>query len=539
MAGVFSFQKNPHGILIFDMAKTGNKHKPTVLIILDGFGLADPKNKGNAITPKTAPTIFSYLKKYPSTELVASGKSVGLATNQAGNSEAGHLNIGAGRVVEQDLERISSAIKDGTFFKNEAFLHGLDFVKKNKSAVHVMGLLTNDHSGHARLEHVIALLKFFRMNKQKKVYLHLFTDGRDSSPHSAVRFLRELRPHMKNGEKIATVMGRYYAMDRNKVWGRTKKAYDALVSGKGSCVAGSAEDVIAQAYNRDETDEFICPTILTENGKPLPRINHKDVIYFFNARSDRARQIAKAFVQPDFFKDNPGSFHRSKKLAHTHFVAMSEFGPDLPGILTAFPSPVIPNTLAKAIGESYEQLYLSESEKYAHVTYFINGGHAKPVNDETRKIIRTKKKKHFDEHPEMHAQKLTKIILEELRKESFSFICVNFPNADMVAHTGNFEATKKAVEVVDTQVKKITEAVLKKNGQVLLIGDHGNAESMIDLKTDEVYTGHTTNPVPCILIRKNKKDLKLNKGKLADVAPTILKMLDLKKPKEMTGKALF
>jgi 2,3-bisphosphoglycerate-independent phosphoglycerate mutase len=516
-----------------------DKNSPTLLLILDGFGLSDKKNKGNAITPKTAPNIFGYMKKYPSSTLKASGKSVGLFPQQAGNSEAGHLNIGAGRVVKQDLVRISESIKDGTFFKNEAFLHGLRFAKKKKSSVHVMGLLTNEHSGHARLEHLIALLDFFRQQKVKHVYLHLFTDGRDSPPHSAVEFLTRLRRYLKNGETIATVMGRYYAMDRNKVWSRTEKAYNAMVLGKGTCKAESAEEAIAQAYNRNETDDFICPTVIMKNKKPVAKIESDDVIFFFNARSDRARQITKTFVQPQFQKMNPGSFKRTKKLAHTHFVAMSEFGPDLPGILTAFPSGMIENTLAKAIGESYQQLYLTETEKYAHLTYFINGGHANAVNGEERRMVRTKRKKHFEKHPEMNAKKLTSIVLKEIKTGASNFICVNYPNADMVAHTGDFEATKKAVSILDKEIKRLVEATLKKNGQVLIVSDHGNAEEMIDLKTGGVVTGHSTNPVPCVLIRRPYKGMKMKDGKLADVAPTVLKMLELNKPKEMTGKALF
>lgn len=511
---------------------------PTLLLILDGFGLADKKNKGNAITPKTAPNIFGYMKKYPSSTLKASGKAVGLFSNQSGNSEAGHLNIGAGRLVEQDLVRISRSIKDGTFFKNEAFLHGLDHAKKKKSSVHVMGLLTNSHSGHARAEHLIALLEFFRKNKVKNVYLHLFTDGRDSPPHSAGLFLQKLRKHMTNGEEIATVMGRYYAMDRNKVWERTEKAFNAMVLGRG-CAANSAEEAVSQAYNRNETDEFICPSIILKDNKPVATIDNDDVVFFFNARSDRARQITKTFVQPNFNRDNPGSFKRKKKLSHTHFVAMSEFGPDLPGILTAFPSKEISNTLAEAIGESRNQLYLSETEKYAHVTYFVNGGHAKAVNGEVRRMIRTKKKKHFDAHPGMNAEKLTLMILKEFKGKTFDFVCVNYPNADMVAHTGNFEATKKAISILDGEVKKLVEAVLKKNGQVLLVSDHGNAEEMIDLKTGGVVTGHSVNPVPCVLISNHTRNIKLKNGKLADVAPTVLKMLGVKKPKEMTGRSLF
>lgn len=515
------------------------KRPPTLLIILDGLGLANAKNVGNAVTPETAPNIFGYMEKYPSSKLIAHGEAVGLFPGQAGNSEAGHLNIGAGRVVEQDIVRISNAIKDGRFYKNEALQQGLLHAQKHKSAIHIMGLLADEDSGHARMEHLIALLEFFRRNKQKKVFLHLFTDGRDSPPFSSPEYLKKLRAHMRNGEKIATIMGRFYAMDRNKIWERTRLAYDTLVMGKGECVAESAEDAVSNSYKKGDLDEYICPTVITENGKPVATIKDNDTVFFFNARSDRARQLTKVFVQPNFFHDNPKSFHPSKKLLNIHFIGMSEFGPDLSGILTAFPSPHITNPLAAAIGEECHQLYLSETEKYAHVTYFLNGGYPKPVNGEKRQMVRSKKRKHFDVHPQMSGERITKIILDELDKEHYKFICVNYPNADMVGHTGNFEATKKAVTFIDEEIKKLVTATLKQNGQILLTSDHGNAEVMIDKDTKLKLTGHTTNPVPCILIKKRIAGIKMKKGKLTDVAPTVLKMLGLKKAKGMTGKPLF
>lgn len=511
----------------------------TLLIILDGFGLASPKNPGNAITPKTAPNIFGYMRKYPSTTLIAHGKDVGLFKNQEGNSEAGHLNIGAGRVVEQDLVRISTAIADGTFFKNEAFDQALYHAKKYKSAVHVMGLLTNGQSAHAHPEHLYALLEYCRRNKHKEVYLHLFTDGRDSPPHSAVEHLRELRKHMKNGEKIATIMGRFYAMDRNKMWKRTKAAYDAIVCGKSTCTAGSAEEAISQAYNRGETDEHLCPTVIIEHGKPVAKITDHDVIYFFNARSDRARQITKAFVQPAFTKENPGSFTRTHFPKDIRFVAMTDFGPDLTGVLTAFPSPELKGTLAEAIGNTYRQLYISETEKYAHVTYFINGGHALPLNGEDREVVKSQAVYSYADAPDMSCREIARRVIAYITKSRYDFICVNFPNADMVGHTGNFAAAKKSIRVLDTQVKKIVAAVLKKSGQVMIIADHGNAEAMIDSGTGEMMTEHTTNPVPCIIIRKDRDRMKLTTGRLADVAPSLLKLMNIRKPGEMKGRNLF
>lgn len=509
---------------------------PTALIILDGFGL--PKNKKtSAITSETAPNIYSYLQKYPNSRLKTHGEFVGLFPGQEGNSEAGHLNIGAGRIVKQDLVMVSEAINNGTFFKNTAFKEALYHVKKYKTAVHVMGLLTDGNSAHSHPEHLYALLEYFRREGQKEVYLHLFTDGRDSSPHGALGFLRELRKHMKNGEKIATVMGRFYGMDRNKIWDRTEKAYDTMVFGKG-CTASSAEEALEQSYNRDETDEYICPTVILEKGKPVVKIKDNDAIYFFNARSDRARQITKTFVQPDFEKKNPGSFTRKKILKNTRFVVMTDFGPDLPGIFTAFPSYVITNTLPMVL-KNKKQLYIAESEKYAHVTYFINGGYADHVNGEIRMKIDSPLVKTYEEKPEMSAYPVTDEILRYLKKGMLDFYCVNFANADMVGHTGNLEAAKKAIATVDECVGKIVAEILSLGGQVLITADHGNADIMVNEKTGEMMTEHTLNPVPFILINKKLKNIKLKNGILADVTPTLLKTLGIVKPDDMTGKALF
>lgn len=519
-----------------------------MLIILDGFGLAGSKNPGNAITPETAPNIFGYLKKYPNSTLKTYGEFVGLPPGQQGNSEAGHLNIGAGRIVKQDLVRISEAIHEGTFFKNEAFKQALFHVKKYKTAVHIIGLLTDGNSAHACPEHFHAMLEYFRRENQKKVFLHLITDGRDSSPHGATNFLHELRGHMLAHEKVATIMGRFYAMDRNKIWERTQRAYEAMVLGKG-CAAPSAEEGLAQSYNRGDTDEYICPTIVVEKnkptsakataGKPIATIRDNDAVFFINARSDRARQITKAFVQKDFEKHNPGSFKRAKCPKNIRFVAMTDFGPDLEGLFTAFPSPDIDNCLPAVIDDNYRQLYISETEKYAHVTYFINGGYADPLNGETREVIKSLLVHSYAEHPEMSAVKLSKKIVGYLQDDEYNFICVNFPNSDMVGHTGDFKAAQKAIKIIDQSVGEVISALLKKNGQALIIADHGNAEEMINPKTGEVMTEHTVNPVPCILVSKNTGNKKLSDGILADIAPTLLKMMGLKKPREMTGKSLL
>ncbi len=513
---------------------------PTLLIILDGFGLASPNNPGNAITPKTAPYIFSVMKKYPFTRLMAHGSAVGLFPTQEGNSEAGHMNIGAGRIVEQDLVRITRAIEDGTFFKNEAFDQALFHVQKYKSAVHVIGLLTNGQSAHANPEHLYALLEYFRKKKYPNIFLHLFIDGRDSPPHSAVEHIRELRKHMKNGEKIASVIGRFYAMDRGKHWERIQDAYDMMVRGRGSCRAESAEEAIAQTYNRGETDEYICPTVIVKKGKPVATIRDNDAIYFFNARSDRARELTKVFVQPDFQKKNSGAFRRIGLPKNIRFVAMTDFGPDLPGIFTAFPSPDIPNCLAKAIGENRKQLYISETEKYAHVTYFLNGGYAAPINGEDRVLVASTGDASYADRPEMKANELTGRVIDAFTKQGYDFVVVNFPNADMVGHTGNFKAGQTAIRVLDREVKTLAQMILKSDGVMIVTADHGNAEEMIDRKTGEMMTEHTTNFVPLILVGNLCRGWRLKRGgKLADVTPTLLKILGIKKPKEMTGRALF
>ncbi|MBI5254478.1 phosphoglycerate mutase (2,3-diphosphoglycerate-independent), partial [Candidatus Falkowbacteria bacterium] len=333
------------------------------------------------------------------------------------------------------------------------------------------------------------------------------------------------------------VTGRFYAMDRNKIWERTQKAYEAMVLGKG-CIAPSAEEALAQSYNRGDNDEYICPTVIIENNRPVVTIKDNDAIFFINARSDRARQITKAFVQPDFEKKNDRTFKREKHPKNIRFVAMTDFGPDLPRLFTAFPSPDIPNCLPAVIDGPYRQLYISETEKYAHVTYFINGGFADSLNDETREMVKSPPIRSYADQPEMNTKTLVEKIIGYLKKDTYNFICVNFPNPDMVGHTGNFEAGKKAIKIVDAGVEKIIGLLLKKNGQALIIADHGNAEEMIDLKTGEVDTEHSVNPVPCILVGKNLQVKKISDGILADVAPTLLKLMGIKKAREMSGKTL-
>lgn len=521
------------------VTKKTKKIKPTVLVVLDGWGIADPAQEGNAITPKTAPNYYNWLKKYPNGKLDASGRAVGLFPNQEGNSEAGHINLGAGRVVRQDALYISDAIKDGTFFKNQAFRQAIHHAKKYKTSAHIMGLLSNHNSAHSVPEHLYALVELLRKEKLKKVYLHLFTDGRDSGQHDAPKHLRELRKRLNGYEQVATIMGRFYAMDRNKKWSRTKQAYEAMACGKG-CVAQSAEAALAQSYNRGDTDEFICPTVIVKDNRPIATIKDNDVVFFFNLRSDRARQLTKAFAQKDFNHENPDSFVRKNFPKNIRFVAMSDFGPDLEGVFTAFPSRDIGNGLIQTVCPR-PQLCIAESEKFAHVTYFFNGGHAKHFCEEEWDKIPSPNVDKYCDKPEMNAKKIADYVIKSLKQGKFEFILINFANPDMVGHTGDFKATKKAVSVVDKQVERIIKQITICKGQAFITADHGNAEHMINLDTGEVNTEHTTNPVPYILVNSAVKITKkhLPHGKLADAAPTILKMMGLEKPSEMTGKSLI
>lgn len=516
---------------------------PVALIILDGWGIAPEKQKGNAITAKTAPHFFSWWKKYPHALLAASGTSVGLFKGQEGNSEAGHLNIGAGRVVKQDALYISDAIKDGTFFKNNAFLQALHHVKKYKTSAHVMGLMSNHNSAHSTPEHLYALLDLLHEQGVEKVYLHLFTDGRDSGQHDAVEHLKKLEEHLHGTEQIATVMGRYYAMDRNKVWERTEAAYKALTAGEGRA-AESGSAAITLAYNSGETDEFISPTVITKNSKPLTTIQNDDVIFFFNLRSDRARQLTKAFVQDDFEKMNPGSFRRALTPKHIRFVAMTDFGPDLPGVLTAFPSRDVPESLVQTLCPR-RQLYVAESEKFAHITYFLNGGYAQHFCDEQWVKIDSDHVKDFVSKPEMKAKEIADYLVKTISQKKFDFIAANFANADMLGHTGNFEAAKKGIGTLDNALNEVVEQVLASKGICIITADHGNAEEMVNLKTGEIDSEHSIYPVPFVfvaspeILKKFKIKKSLPKGQLADIAPTVLKIMGIVKPAVMTGRSLI
>ncbi|MDD5527818.1 MAG: 2,3-bisphosphoglycerate-independent phosphoglycerate mutase [Patescibacteria group bacterium] len=506
---------------------------PMILVILDGWGLAKP-SRGNAIYLAKTAAINNLSKNYPFTKLHAHSHFVGLPPQQVGNSEAGHMNIGAGRVVEQDAVKINRSIKDGTFYKNIAFKQAMKVVFKNRSKLHLMGMLSNGMSPHSDINHLAALIKMAREYKIKDIYLHLFTDGRDSPQHEALRIVETLEKSVKNHIKIATLMGRFYAMDRKKEWSRTQAAYDCMVTGKG-LAAGNAEEAIIESYNRNETDEFIKPYVINRHGL----IEDKDAVIFFNLRSDRARQLAKVFVQKNFTKRNPGSFVRKKNLDNLFFVTMTDFGPDLDGILSAYPSVDISSTLPIVLSD-LTQLYIAESEKFAHVTYFFNGGYAGMINGEDHFMIPSPAVSFYDRTPQMKSVELTKKILSNLARRKYDFTVLNFAASDMVAHTGNLKAGIKCCEILDGCVKKITDAYLKKHGTVLITADHGNIEEMINLKTGEVDTEHSTYPVPFILVNKKLKKRKLAAGgSLCDISPTILDIIGKKKPSVMTGSSLL
>jgi 2,3-bisphosphoglycerate-independent phosphoglycerate mutase len=512
--------------------------KKVILLILDGWGIG----KDDASNPiwVAQPKFFNSLcKKYPYTTLCASNSCVGVPSNQVGNSEAGHQNIGAGRVVDQDSVKILKCINTGEFFKNPAFMAAINHAKNNNSAIHLMGLLSSDQSPHSNPDHLLALLTLIRRYKIKKIYLHLFTDGRDSPPRSALKAVSALERFLKPNELIATLTGRFYAMDRKKAWERTIRAYNAMVFNQVEHKAKSPQAGITEAYNADITDEFIEPIVLYKKGRMIRRISNNDAVIFFNLRSDRARQLAKPFAQKDFEKNNPGSdkYKRKKVLKNIVFVAMTDFGPDLDGILTAFPSEDIKNTLPLVL-EDIKQAYIAEKEKYAHVTYFFNGGYSEPIDGEEWFLIPSPKVDHYDETPAMSTGKIINKTISLLPK--YDFICVNIACPDMIGHTGNFEAGVAAIKAVDVNIKKLYQAVLKNKATLIITADHGNVEEMLNLETGEKITEHTCNPVPFVLVDNKLKNLKLKKeGVLGDIAPTIVKLFNIKKPKEFKRRSLF
>lgn len=519
------------------LARKTGRRAPLVLVILDGWGI-NPQTKGNAIALAKKPVLDLVYKNYPHTKLEAASTYVGLPPGQPGNSEAGHMNIGAGRVIEQDAVTISKSISNGTFFKNPAFLQAAKHVNDHHSSVHLMGLLSENSSPHADNDHIISLLSFFLAKTKGKIYLHLFTDGRDSPKFAALKVLSQYKSVFNGGRvAVASIMGRFYAMDRKKFWSRTQAAYQAMVLGRGRRVK-SAIEAVSQAYNREESDEFISPSVIIKKGRPVTLISDHDAVIFFNLRSDRARQLAKVFAQEDFEKKNKRAFRRIKFPKDLMFVALTDFGPDLDNIITAYPGVDIPDTLPVAL-HGRRQLYIAETEKYAHVSYFFNGGYDHTLVGELRINIPSPDVDSYDQRPEMSTERMINYVIKEIKKFSYDFITINIASPDMIGHTGNLPAAVRAVEVVDKALGKLKSAVLAPGGTLIITGDHGNVEQMINPQTGEVDTEHSTFPVPFIIVSDRKKYKLRRSGQLANIAPTILDMLGLKKPKLMTAKSLI
>lgn len=507
--------------------------KPTVLMILDGYGLND-RIEANAVAEANTPVMDKLMAECPFVKGNASGLAVGLPDGQMGNSEVGHLNMGAGRIVYQELTRITKEIEDGDFFKNEALLTAVENAKKNNSALHMYGLLS-DGGVHSHNTHLYGLLELAKRHGLEKVYVHCFLDGRDTPPASGKDFIKELRDKMKEigvGE-IATVMGRYYAMDRDNRWDRVELAYKALTKGEGikaECPVCAMND----SYKAEVYDEFVKPTVIVKDGQPVATIQDKDSIIFFNFRPDRAREITRAFCADEFT-----GFEREKKLDLT-YVCFSEYDVTIPNKIIAFHKVTLNNTFGEYLAaHGKTQARIAETEKYAHVTFFFNGGVEEPNEGEDRILVKSPKVATYDLQPEMSAYGVCDKLCEAIKSGKYDVIIINFANPDMVGHTGVEEAAIKAVEAVDECVGKAVEALKSVDGQMFICADHGNAEQLKDYETGAPFTAHTTNPVPFILVNADPAYKLREGGCLADIIPTLLELMGMEQPAEMTGKSLL
>lgn len=504
---------------------------PVVLIVMDGWGCA-PESSGNAIAQARIPNLTWYWRRFPHTLLGAAGEDVGLPAGQMGNSEVGHLNLGAGRIVYQDYSRINRAISQGDFFTNSVLLEAL--AQAQGQSLHLMGLVS-DGGVHSHMNHVYALLELAAQHDLQRVFVHAFLDGRDVPPTSAGTYLAALEEKMAelNLGHIATISGRYWAMDRDRRWERTALAYKALVLGEGK-TAPSAAQAIKQAYEQGETDEFVRPTVLVQdNGDPVARIKDGDVIIFFNFRPDRARQLTRTFVDEDF-----SEFSRGPQPPAVHFVCFTQYNETIKAPV-AFAPQRLTNTLGEYLSrQGLTQLRIAETEKYAHVTIFFSGGEEQPFPGEQRRLIPSPKVATYDLKPEMSAYEVTAAVIEELRQGKFHLVILNYANVDMVGHTGKIAATIQAVETVDRCVGQVVEEVLRQRGVALITADHGNGEEMLD-EGNRPHTAHSCNQVPFIVVADDTDAWEVRPGRLADVAPTILDLLDLPTPAEMTGESLL
>ena len=507
--------------------------KPVVLMILDGYGLNE-RHDGNAVYEAKTPVMDRLMKEYPFVKGNASGLSVGLPDGQMGNSEVGHLNMGAGRIVYQELTRITKSIEDGDFFENPEFLAAVENCKNHDSALHLYGLVS-DGGVHSHITHIYGLLELAKRNGLTEVFVHCFLDGRDTPPSSGKEFVAELEEKMKElgVGRVASVMGRYYAMDRDNRWDRVKLAYDALTKGEGNR-GESATGLIQESYDNGKTDEFVLPAVVTENGAPVGLIREHDSVIFFNFRPDRAREITRAFCDDSF-----SGFEREKRMELT-YVCFTDYDETIPNKLVAFKKETISNTFGEFLAaHGKKQARIAETEKYAHVTFFFNGGVEEPNPGEDRILVKSPKVPTYDMQPEMSAPQVCEKLVEAIHSGKYDVIIVNFANPDMVGHTGVEAAAVKAIEAVDACVGKTVEAILEENGVLFICADHGNAEQLIDYATGEPFTAHTTNPVPFILVNAGEGYGLREGGCLADIAPTLIELMGMEQPKEMTGRSLL
>lgn len=507
--------------------------KPVVLMVLDGYGINE-RTEANAIALANTPVMDGLKRDYPFVKGLASGLAVGLPDGQMGNSEVGHMNIGAGRIIYQDLTRITKDIEDGTFFENKVLLGAIENCKKNHSDLHLWGLLS-DGGVHSHNTHLYGLLEMAKRNDFQDVYVHAFLDGRDTPPTSGKGYVQELEDKMKEigVGKIASLSGRYYAMDRDSNWDRVEKAYDSLVKGEG-VLATDAVQAMQDSYDKDVTDEFVLPTVITDaEGKPLSLVKEKDSVIFFNFRPDRAREITRAFCDDQFV-----GFER--KFIPLTYVCFKDYDETIPNKEIAFEKEVIKNTFGEFLAaHGKKQLRLAETEKYAHVTFFFNGGIEDPNVDEKRLLVPSPKVATYDLQPEMSAPEVGMDLVEAIKSDEYDVIVINFANPDMVGHTGVLEAAIKAVERIDELIGEAVKAIKEVDGVLFICADHGNADQMVDYETGKPHTAHTTNPVPFILVNADPTWKLREGGCLADIAPTLIEVMGMEQPAEMTGKSLI
>lgn len=507
--------------------------KPTVLMILDGYGLNE-KTEGNAVKEAKTPVMDKLMQEYPFVKGYASGMAVGLPDGQMGNSEVGHLNMGAGRIIYQELTKITKEIQDGDFFKNPALLDAVKNAKDKGTSLHMFGLLS-DGGVHSHNTHLYALLELAKKEGLSKVYVHCFLDGRDTPPASGKDYVQQLSDKMQEigvGE-IASVMGRYYAMDRDNRWDRVELAYNAMVKGIGH-TADSGVAAVQQSYDDGKNDEFVIPTVVVKNGAPVASIQDDDSVIFFNFRPDRAREITRTFCSDDF-----DGFKRGSRIK-TCYVCFTEYDETIPNKEVAFHKTAITNTFGEFLAaNNLKQARIAETEKYAHVTFFFNGGVEEPNEGEERILVKSPKVPTYDMQPEMSAYEVCDNLVNAIKSEKYDVIIINFANPDMVGHTGIENAAVKAIEAVDGCVGRAVEAIKEVDGQMFICADHGNAEQLVDYETGEPFTAHTTNPVPFILVNADPSYTLREGGVLADIAPTLIELMGMEQPKEMTGKSLL